>query len=61
MKMALIRCRSSDDAQVTSMILAIGLVLKPLVAACFVMTIYVLANYLGMALVSDEAVWARKP
>ncbi|CAE7032978.1 unnamed protein product [Symbiodinium sp. CCMP2592] len=40
---------------VVFIILIIGNVLKPLVQSCCIMAVYIMANQLGMALVSDEA------
>ena len=41
--------------EVVFIILIIGNVLKPLVQSCCIMAVYIMANQLGMALVSDEA------
>ena len=47
--------------KVAAIILITANVLKPLIAACCVMAVYILANNLGMALVSDEAEYALLP
>ena len=46
--------RACND-EVVFIILIIGNVLKPLVQSCCIMAVYIMANQLGMALVSDEA------